>query len=77
MNETIDIVDELLNLAKDPSLFTTDDMAELVMVAATEIIKLRQFPPVWTAPTRTRRRARACKLAHCPRARRSAKSRPR
>ena len=49
MGESIDIVEELLGMAKDPAPFSKNDMAELVLVAATEIIKLRQFPPVWLA----------------------------
>lgn len=47
MNETADIVDEMLGMAKDPETFTKEDMAEMVLLAATEIIRLREFPPVW------------------------------
>ncbi|RUM98334.1 hypothetical protein EET67_06755 [Pseudaminobacter arsenicus] len=47
MNETADIVDEMLCMAKDPETFTKEDMAEMVLLAATEIIRLREFPPVW------------------------------
>ncbi|NGN42651.1 hypothetical protein G6N74_16400 [Mesorhizobium sp. CGMCC 1.15528] len=43
----MDIVDEMLGMARDPATFTKDDLAEMVMLAATEIIKLRQFPPIW------------------------------
>lgn len=47
MGERMDIVDEMLGMARDPATFTKDDLAEMVLVAATEIIKLRQFPPIW------------------------------
>ncbi|TKT69626.1 hypothetical protein [Aquamicrobium sp. LC103] len=48
MDQEQDIVEELLQMAKDPASFTKDDLAEMVLVAATEIIKLRSFPSPWT-----------------------------
>ncbi|MEI5680188.1 MULTISPECIES: hypothetical protein [unclassified Mesorhizobium] len=59
----MDIVEEMLGMARDPATFTKDDLAEMVLLAATEIIKLRQFPPIWvkqaqaSAPRRVRRAA--------------------
>lgn len=47
MNEDVDIVEEMLGMAKDPEPFSKQDMAEMVLLAATEIIRLREFPPVW------------------------------
>lgn len=47
MNESVDIVDEMLGMAKDPEPFTKEDMVEMVLLAATEIIRLREFPPIW------------------------------
>lgn len=47
MSDSLDIVDEMLGMAKDPEPFTKEDMAEMVLLAATEIIRLREFPPVW------------------------------
>lgn len=47
MSDSVDIVDEMLGMAKDPEPFTKEDMAEMVLLAATEIIRLREFPPVW------------------------------
>jgi hypothetical protein len=38
-----DILDELLNMAKKPDDFTKSDLGEMILVAATEIIRLRQF----------------------------------
>jgi hypothetical protein len=37
-----DIVAELLEMAKDPDAFSKTDLGEMVLLAATEIIKLRQ-----------------------------------
>lgn len=51
MGESVDIVDEMLDMAKDPEPFTKEDMAEMVLLAATEIIRLREFPPVWVKNT--------------------------
>jgi hypothetical protein len=47
MSEIADIVDEMLGMVKDPDPFTKEDMAEMVLLAATEIMRLREFPPVW------------------------------
>ena len=43
MIEALDLVDELLDIAKDPERFSKLEMAEMILVAATEIIKLRSF----------------------------------
>jgi hypothetical protein len=43
MVPNIDVVDELLGLARDPEPFSKDDMAEIALVAATEIMKLRRY----------------------------------
>ena len=43
MIEPLDFVDELLNIAKDPEQFSKPEMGEMMLVAATEIIKLRSF----------------------------------
>ena len=37
-----DLVEELLGMAKDPESFSKPRMAEAILVAATEIIKLRE-----------------------------------
>jgi hypothetical protein len=47
MGESVDIVDEMLDMARNPDPFSKEDMAEMVLLAATEIIRLREFPPVW------------------------------
>lgn len=57
MNDAADIVDEMLGMARDPTPFTREDMAEMVLLAATEIIKLREFPPIWV---RNRERVSSC-----------------
>jgi hypothetical protein len=41
-----DLVDELLSMAKEPDHFTRSDLGEMILVAATEIIKLREFGPL-------------------------------
>lgn len=43
MGTNIDVVEELLGLARDPEPFSKDDMAEIALVAATEIMKLRRY----------------------------------
>jgi hypothetical protein len=43
MGQKIDVVEELLDLARDPEPFSKEDMAEIALVAATEIIKLRRY----------------------------------
>ncbi|MET0599874.1 MAG: hypothetical protein ABWZ57_18625 [Mesorhizobium sp.] len=42
MEDQSDIVAELLDMAKDPDAFTKADLGEMILLAATEIIKLRQ-----------------------------------
>ena len=43
MIEALDFVDELLDIAKDPERFSKPEMGEMILVAATEIIKLRSL----------------------------------
>ncbi|PSJ59324.1 hypothetical protein [Pseudaminobacter soli (ex Li et al. 2025)] len=43
MDDKADVVDELLVLAKDPAPFSQDELAEIALVAATEIMKLRGY----------------------------------
>ncbi|MDH6234199.1 hypothetical protein M2281_004813 [Mesorhizobium soli] len=43
MDDKADVVDELLVLAKDSSPFSKDELAEIALVAATEIMKLRGY----------------------------------
>ena len=46
MADDADFVDELLNMAKRPDSFSKFELGEMILVAATEIIKLReQYPP--------------------------------
>jgi hypothetical protein len=54
----IDLVDELLGMAKDPDQYTRIDMAEMILVAATEIIRLREHVKI-----RRRKRNRGRKTA--------------
>jgi hypothetical protein len=42
INET-DLVDELFSMAKDPDHFTRADLGEMILIAAIEIIKSREF----------------------------------
>jgi hypothetical protein len=42
MVDDIDVVEELLGMAKEPDHFTKANMGEMILVAATEIIKLRE-----------------------------------
>ena len=45
-----DFVDELLNMAKKPDSFSKFELGEMILVAATEILKLREFSqPIDTA----------------------------
>jgi hypothetical protein len=45
-----DFVDELLNMAKKPDSFSQFELGEMILVAATEILKLREFSqPIDTA----------------------------
>lgn len=46
MTNDIDLVDELLSMAKEPDHFTRTDLGEMILIAATEIIKLREFGPL-------------------------------
>jgi hypothetical protein len=43
MDDKADVVDELLVLARDPAPFSKDELAEIALVAATEIMKLRGY----------------------------------
>jgi hypothetical protein len=46
-----DFVDELLNMAKKPDSFSKFELGEMILVAATEILKLREFDqPIDTGP---------------------------
>ena len=40
-----DFVDELLNMAKTPDSFSKFELGEIILVAATEIMKLREQRP--------------------------------
>jgi hypothetical protein len=40
-----DFVEELLNMAKQPDTFSKSELGEMILVAATEIIKLREMYP--------------------------------
>jgi hypothetical protein len=46
MSNDTDLVDELFSMAKDPDHFTRADLGEMILIAATEIIKLREFGPL-------------------------------
>jgi hypothetical protein len=46
MTNDTDLVDELLSMAKEPDHFTRTDLGEMILIAATEIIKLREFGPL-------------------------------
>jgi hypothetical protein len=46
MTNDADLVDELLSMAKEPDHFTRTDLGEMILIAATEIIKLREFGPL-------------------------------
>jgi hypothetical protein len=46
MSSDTDLVDELFSMAKDPDHFTCADLGEMILIAATEIIKLREFGPL-------------------------------
>ncbi len=46
MSNDTDLVDELLSMAKEPDHFTRSDLGEMILIAATEIIKLREFGPL-------------------------------
>jgi hypothetical protein len=41
--DMLDFVDELLNMAKEPDSFSKSELGEMILVAATEILKLRDF----------------------------------
>ncbi|MEP9372649.1 hypothetical protein [Mesorhizobium sp. KR1-2] len=59
MGQKIDVVEELLGLARDPEPFSKDDMAEIALVAATEIMKLRRYDSPLRRATSKRRRPEA------------------
>jgi hypothetical protein len=63
MVPNIDVVDELLGLARDPEPFSKDDMAEIALVAATEIIKLRRYE-TQLGRSRGRRQSRDSRRQH-------------
>jgi hypothetical protein len=42
MDDNIDLVEELLGMAKEPHEFTRADLGAMILVAATEIFKLRE-----------------------------------
>lgn len=46
MSNDTDLVDELLSMAKEPDHFTRADLGEMILIAATEILKLRGFGPL-------------------------------
>jgi hypothetical protein len=46
MSNDTDLVDELFSMAKDPDDFTRAELGEMILIAATEIIKLREFGPL-------------------------------
>ena len=58
MSGKLDVVEELLVLARDPEPFTRDDLAEIAMFAATEIIKLRRYDAWLERPQSKRPRQR-------------------
>lgn len=65
MSDSLDIVEEMLGMAKDPDPFTKEDMAEMVLLAATEIIRLREFPPIWVEDRAARRPSSAGRRSQC------------
>jgi hypothetical protein len=46
MTNDTDLVDELFSMAKEPDQYTRADLGEMILIAATEIIKLREFGPL-------------------------------
>ena len=51
MTDMQDFVDELLSMAKEPDSFSKSELGEMILVAATEILKLREFSqPIDPAP---------------------------
>jgi len=45
MADDADFVDELLNMAKQPDSFSKFELGEMILVAAKEIMKLREQYP--------------------------------
>jgi hypothetical protein len=45
MADDADFLDELLDMAKQPDCFSKFELGEMILVAATEIIKLREKYP--------------------------------
>ncbi len=43
MDADVDLVEEFLGMAKEPDQFTRADPGEMILVAATEIVKLREY----------------------------------
>ena len=62
MTPDLDMVDELLGMAKELYRFTKDDLGDMILVAATEIIKLREFGTL-TNPFAKRPRRRRYSLS--------------
>ena len=52
MADEQDFVDELLNMAKQPDSFSKFELGEIILVAATEIIRLREQNPIAQAKVR-------------------------
>jgi hypothetical protein len=45
MADEADFVDELLNMAKQPDSFSKSELGDMILVAATEIMKMRELYP--------------------------------
>jgi hypothetical protein len=43
MDADVDLVEEFLGMAKEPDQFTRADPGEMILAAATEIVKLREY----------------------------------
>ena len=52
MADDADFVEELLNMAKQPDSFSKFELGEIILVAATEIIRLREQYPIAQAKVR-------------------------
>ncbi|NGO50256.1 hypothetical protein [Allomesorhizobium camelthorni] len=58
MAKNLDMVDELLGMAKEPDQFTKDDLGDMILVAATEIMKLRGFGSLTNPSAKAAKRRR-------------------
>jgi hypothetical protein len=58
MAKYLDVVDELLGMAQEPDQFSKGDLGDMILVAATEIIKLRGFGSLTTPFAKRPRNAR-------------------